>query len=239
MLFQSYLVLFIFLTDLALLADETYKYSGLAYHLRTKEFLYSDNHTESIQNGKHVSSIIEYKDKNGKIFAVKKINFQKNPHLPDFTLEDFRDGYIEGASLNGNKITLKHRVNAESNLEQKVFDLPENPVIDGGFDYFLRDNWNKLLDGRKVIFHMFAPSKMNYYRFKVVLTKKAEFKGREAYYFKIDLDSLLGIFLPSVIIVYDAETKRIVHYEGISNINDESGKSYFVRIVYEHTEKGK
>ena len=219
--------------------EEIYKYFGEAYNSKNKEFLYTDNHSEFIKMGKHVSSIIEYKDKSGKTFATKKINFEKNPHLPDFTLEDSRDGYLEGASLNGNQITLKHRKNSQSVLEEKVFDLPENPVVDGGFDYFIKDNWLKLQDGQKLTFHIFAPSKLNYYRFKIVLTKKAQFKGKQSYYFKVDLDNILGLFLPSVYVVYDAETKRIVHYEGISNINDESGKSYFVRIVYNHLEKQK
>lgn len=228
-----------YVLNFSLYSQETYSYFGQAYDLKNKALLYTDNHKETFQMGRHVSSVIEYKDKSGKIFALKKINFQKNPHVPDFTLEDFRDGYFEGASLDGNKLTLKHKANYQSPLEEKVFELPENPVVDGGFDYFIKDNWNSLSEGKKIVFNMFAPAKLNHYRLKVVLTKKAEFKGKQAHYFKVDLDSFLGIFLPSIYIIYDSETKRIVHYEGISNINDESGKSYFVRIVYNHMERQK
>lgn len=228
-----------YLISLSLYAEEIYKYFGQAYHLKNKDFLYTDFHTEFIQMGKHVSSVIEYKDKFGKIFAIKKINFQKNSHIPDFTLEDFRDGYLEGAVLDGSKLTLKYRSNFQSRIEEKSFDLPENSVVDGGFDYFIKDNWNSLIDGKKIIFHMFSSPRLSYYRLKVVLLKKAEFRGKQAHYFKVDLDSFLGIFLPSVYVIYDSKTKRIVHYEGISNIIDESGRNYLVRIVYNYSDKPK
>jgi len=224
--------------NLSLLGVEYYKYSGTALDLKTMLKLYFDNHTEKLENGRHIFSEIEYTDPTGKVFAKKKINFQKNPTLPDFILEDFRDGYIEGAEVKGREIRVFYRKSFDSEMEEKTFPIPENPVVDGGVDYFIKANWNKLLEGKKLNFNMFAPSKLNYYKLRVVKTKLAEFKGKKALYLKIDLDIfLINIFLPSIIVVYDLETKRIVYYEGISNINDEKGKSYFVKISYNHSEK--
>jgi hypothetical protein len=216
-------------------AIDSYQYSGNAVDLKTKEKLYTDNHVENIQSGKHLSSLIEYRDPSGKVFAKKNINFSKNPHLPDFKLEDFRDGYIEGSEIKGNNIRVYYRKNKDSKLEEKTFPIPPNPVVDGGFDYFIKDNWEKLESGQKLSFQMFAPSKLDYFKFKVGKVKLAKFRGRDAMYLKMELDKfLINAFLPSISIVYDLESKRIVHYEGISNINDPDGKSLFVRITYNH-----
>ena len=34
--------------------------------------------------------------------------------------------------------------------------------------------------------------------------------------------------------LYDYKTKRILQFEGLSNINDENGKSLKVKIVYDY-----
>jgi hypothetical protein len=36
-------------------------------------------------------------------------------------------------------------------------------------------------------------------------------------------------------LTYNVETKRLLKYEGISNINNAKGKSYFVKIIYPET----
>ena len=93
---QNKLLIILFLCALqGLFAIETKKFNGEAFDLKTGKRLYYDHHEEFWENGKHIYSIIQYKDTNGKVFAKKRIVFQKSATRADFKLEDFRDGYIE------------------------------------------------------------------------------------------------------------------------------------------------
>lgn len=64
-------------------------------------------------------------------------------------MEDFRDGYIEGASVIGNSIKFIYRKNNQEEIKEGTISIPNNAVIDGGFDYFVRENWDTILAGNK------------------------------------------------------------------------------------------
>lgn len=211
----------------------TYSYNGDAVDLDSGKKLYTDNHEEYYSGDTHQYSIIKYKDPSGKVFAEKKIYFTKKATLPDFKLIDSRDGYEEGAELSGNKITLNFKKNKNSKLTTKQITLPANPVIDGGFDYYVRENWDELKAGKTKVFNFFSPSQLDYFKFVVRKIKETPHLGREALHLKMEVDNLLlKAFVRPISMIYDAETKRILHYEGMSNINNEQGKSYNVRITY-------
>ncbi|MDX1960027.1 MAG: hypothetical protein SFU98_15780 [Leptospiraceae bacterium] len=212
---------------------ETVQFFGTATDLKTGKFLYTDNHKENWVNGKHVSSDIEYKNSSGKAFAKKTISFAKNSELAEFKLEDFRDGYIEGAKINGKEVTLFFKKNSSEELQEKTFPIPTNAVADGGFDYFVRNNWDYLDKGNKKTFQMFAPSQQDNFKFLVKKINRKEFNDEDYLNLKLELDSIIGVFLPSINLTYSRKTRRIANYEGISNINNEKGKSYFVKLIYD------
>ncbi|MCB1176573.1 MAG: hypothetical protein KDK36_03235, partial [Leptospiraceae bacterium] len=174
------LFFFLLLGNFHLLLAENYNYAGFAVTQKGGKKVYSDNHTEIWKNGKHIASKIVYKDANGKAFAEKEINFSKNPNLPDFKLEDSRDGYMEGAMLlPNNKIKLFYRENQNSKAEERVMSIPKNSAIDGGFDFYLKNHWDDLLAGKSICFNFFAPSKLNYYKFQIRMTKKGKYNGKD------------------------------------------------------------
>jgi hypothetical protein len=228
------LILFLFSLWQTSIHAEVYNYYGVAYDQKTGQIVYTDNHAENRRGEKHVSSEIVYKNPVGKVFAKKTISFEKKTTLPDFTLVDSRDGYIEGAKVTGNQIQLFYRENAKSEMQEKIFPIPSNGVVDGGFDQYIKENWDDILAGKKLNFVMFAPSKLNSYKFIVQKTKTGTYKEKQVVHLKIELDNLFGIFLPSIKIIYGIDNKRILFYEGISNINNPEGKSYFVKIQYYH-----
>lgn len=81
------------------LKPSTISYFSKVYDWNTKEFIYTENHTEYYKNEEHVYSIIEYKYPDRKTFARKKIEFGKKRTQPDFFMEDFRNGYRDRSVL--------------------------------------------------------------------------------------------------------------------------------------------
>ncbi|TGL60950.1 hypothetical protein [Leptospira sarikeiensis] len=210
------------------------KFNGTAYDLETGNLLYKDFHEEIWENGKHARSIITYKDPEGKIFAKKRIDFSKNRTLPDFQLEDSRDGYLEGGTLqNGNSVKLFVRKRSEDSIQEKIIDGGVLSSLDGGFDYFVIDHWEELISGKKIKLNFLVPSERDKFQFSLEKIKEGEYSGKPALFLKLKIDSaILSVFVKPIDLVYDIQSKRIMEFKGTSNINDENGKSHKVKIVY-------
>ncbi|EQA46009.1 hypothetical protein LEP1GSC050_3247 [Leptospira broomii serovar Hurstbridge str. 5399] len=211
------------------------RFSGTAYELETGKLLYKDMHEEFWENGKHARSIVQYINPEGNIFATKRISFLKNRSLPDFNLEDFRDGYLEGGEFeSGTRVRLFARRKTGDPIKEKVVDGGDLSALDGGFDYFVEDHWSELLAGKRINFRIFVPVELDTFRFYVEKTKTGSFKGRSALFLRMRIEnSILSVFIKPIDLIYDIESKRIMEYKGTSNINNEKGKSYNVRIVYD------
>ncbi|TGN17163.1 hypothetical protein EHS15_18495 [Leptospira idonii] len=213
----------------------TFEYSGKAYDLSSGKYLYSDNHSEYFKNGIHRYSEIVYKNAEGKPFANKHIEFFPNAWAPSFVMEDFRDGYQEGAEVQDKSVRLFFKRKREDALEEKTY-VPRSPaVMDGGFDHFVRSNWEKLSAGERMSFRFLAPVQLDDYLFAVEKIKDDTWKERKALYLKLEIDNfILKRLIKPILLVYDYKTKRILQYEGISNINDPNGKSLKVKIIYDY-----
>lgn len=209
------------------------RYRGNAYDLRSGAFLYSENHNEYWQNGRHAYSIVEYRDRDGRLIASKRINFQANRSAPTFRLEDRRDGYVEGVERNASGLALFTRESEGKELRQTVIQVPDPVVVDGGFDYFVRDNFDALLQGRSIPPNFVVSAKLDYFRFRVIPAGQTEINGRPALKLRLTIDNLLlRPLVASMEISYDIETRRLLRYSGVSNINNDQGHSYQARIDF-------
>ncbi|AYV54834.1 hypothetical protein EFP84_04410 [Leptospira kmetyi] len=211
------------------------RFFGTATDLNSGKILYYDHHEEVWENGNHSYSIIQYKDPNGKVFAKKKIEFSKNNMIPDFQLDDLRDGYLEGGSfLKTGSARLFARRSFEKPLEEKLVSFSEPASMDGGFDYFIKVYWNSLLEGKTIRFRFLVPVEKDSFAFSVSKTKIGDYKGKPALFLRMKIDNaLFSVFVKPIDMVYDMDSKRIMEYRGTSNINNEQGKSLNVKIVYD------
>jgi hypothetical protein len=225
--------IFIYFLFIFSIYSETLQYYGEAVDLKTNLKIYNDHYTETIENGKLVNSIVEYRNLSGKIIAKKTINFKKNKNFPDFKHEIFTDGYIEGGELVGNKYKLFHRKNKNSEMEEKLIDIKNNSTSDDGLNEFIKDNLDVFVKDEKMNFTFYIPYQLDYFSFTVKKTRIARFDDKRAISLKVEIDnSFLKNFINPSYMVYDLDTKRIIYYEGVSNINNENGRSYFIRHTY-------
>ncbi len=210
------------------------KFSGTATDLESGKLLYRDFHEEIWENGKHVRSLVLYKDPEGNIFAKKKISFAKNRTLPDIQLDDDRDGYLEGGTYQeGTSVKLYFRRMGADPIQEKIIDAGNLSALDGGFDYFVINHWDELVSGKKIKFALLVPVERDKFQFSLEKIKEGEYKGKPALFLRMKIDNaILSVFVKPIDLVYDIGSKRIMEFRGTSNINDEKGKSYKVKIVY-------
>jgi hypothetical protein len=223
-----------FLLTTSLWSNEVIKYRGEAYDLKTGKYLYSENHEEISKNGNPVTSTVYYKDENEKVIAKKTVFYEKSVIAPSYALEDFRDGYKEGAKYDEDgKLVLFTQKNSKSSLRQTKISPKQPIVMDQGFDKFIQKKWNELQSGGVVYFQLPSPSQQDVFAFRVSKISKEKFLNKESYLFKVEIDNaLFRLVLKPIRLYYDAETKKLLGYIGVSNINDENGKSYNAKILF-------
>jgi hypothetical protein len=203
-----------------------------AYDLKTGQYIYSEYHFEHYVNGRHTHSIVEYRTPD-RVLARKTISFAQSRTAPDFRLEDLRSGYVEGAQAVPGGYKLFMRKDRSQPVREKVISIPSPAVIDGGFDYFVRDNLARLSSGERMTIHFGSSYQQDFFRFDVYKTADGEFKGRRAVFLNVEISNFLlkGLVDP-IKLVYDASSGRLLSFSGVSNVNDETGKSYRARIDF-------
>lgn len=207
----------------------TDRYVGYAYHENNDSLLYTEEFTDRFIDGKHFETLTDYFDPGHRKIAQRLLDFRKSRYAPDFTTEDLRTGYLEGAEIVGDKVRLFNRKDKSSKVNEKLMRIPEPLVVDGGFNKFIKANWGDLEKGDVVIFHFAVPARLDYFTLRAV---KMESTGTEMKV-KVEPDKALLRWVASPIIIqYSKDTRRIMSYQGQSNISDENGNNFAMRLVY-------
>ncbi|MFZ5630570.1 MAG: hypothetical protein ACOY5B_15665 [Spirochaetota bacterium] len=211
-------------------AEEVVRFRGDAYDLATGKFVYSENHSEYRKGGVHVYSRVSYRDRSGKEFANKLITFQANKLQPTYELRDARDGYVEGIRREGGQTVYYARRKADQPLQSKAIATPAPAVFDAGFDYFVRENFDRICSGKNAAFNFAVPIELDYFRFRVSMQEAGEVCRMN-----LELDNfVLRQLVKPIKLWYDTKERRLRKYEGISNINGPDGKSLKVRVVFNY-----
>ncbi|GAB4423888.1 MAG: hypothetical protein OHK0011_04080 [Turneriella sp.] len=214
-------------------AEEVVRFRGDAYDLATGRFVYSENHSEYHKAGVHLYSRVSYRDSSGKEFASKLITFQPHKMQPTYELRDTRDGYVEGIRREGGQTVYYARRKADQPLQSKAIATPAPAVFDAGFDYFVRENFDRICSGKNLAFYFAVPIELDYFRFRVAMQESGEICRMN-----LELDNfILRQLVKPIRLWYDTKDRRLRKYEGISNINGPDGKSLKVRVVFTYPGK--
>lgn len=207
----------------------TDSYVGYAYNDSNDNLLYTEEFTDRFVDGKHLETLTDYFDPTHKKIAQRLLDFRKSKFAPDFKTEDLRSGYIEGAEIVGDKVRLFNRKNKNSGLQEKILSIPQPVVVDGGFNQFIKANWSALENGETITFHFAVPARLDYFTLRAVRVESTSTEMKV----RVEPDrALLRWVAPPIIVQYAKDTRRIMSYEGQSNISDDEGNNFVMRLVY-------
>ncbi len=209
-------------------------YSGTAYDPSTGKALYIEEHREIREGGRRIRMTTEYRDPSGRLIVKRFVSFEQHPTVPEFRTEDLRSGYIEGSEPSGDSVRLYWRRSWSDPMQEKAVKIPGPAAVDAGFNNFVQSRWDRLMRGETATFNFGVPFALDYFAFRVYREREEQRNGRRLVTMVCDIDNfLLRLFVKPIVLTYDADVRRLVSYEGISNINNDDGKSYTVRIVYD------
>ncbi len=184
---------------------------GNAYDQGGGEFLYSEHHY-CTQDASQCT--VEYRDIFGDLIAQKKLDFSASPFRPALLMKDYRRAIKLEVGFSDRK------------------DL----VVDAGFDNFLRSRWNALDKGESVRFPFLVVGYDDPLRVRAKLDDTGSCAAEELC-LEISLDSwFLGLLVDPIELAYSREARKLLRYQGPSNIQGENGESLKVIIHYQYNE---
>lgn len=213
--------------------DELLRFDAQAFALESGRLIYLEQHRQCRRDGAPVWGEIHYQEPDGKPFAYKWLDYRPGASTPDFRLRDERLDYSEGARRRGDRVQLQRAESGRAEQTEAIRPAA-NAVIDSGFDEFVKRNLPRLLAGETVKLQFLVAGQLDAFSFKAHGLRKVERLGRPAYYVLVEHDSFfVRLLVDSIQLWYDAETLRLLEYQGISNIYSPDGERYQARIVYD------
>jgi hypothetical protein len=209
---------------------------GKAYDEKN-QLLYTEKHVTQFKESRMVSLKTTYYDLNKKQFAKLSSDFTERPYLPDYIFSDSRFGREDGVrkSTVENKITVFAR--KTTNSETKTSDFKVKPLLitGQGLHSYMNQNLDMLVKKKdSTPIEFLIPTNQKSYKFEIV--KLLVDKNKAV--FKVKIKSwVLSLFAPYLKVTYELSTKRLLVFEGPSNIVSDEKKSQNVKIVYSYDDK--
>lgn len=206
-------------------------YLGQAYDLESNELVYTEEYKEFSQDGRPYKATVTYFSPRGETIAEKSITFNQSLATPNFIMVDHRSGYTEKVEQAGQKFKVSLQTDKNAPRTNTTLSPALPAVVDAGFHYFILTHWETLLTGKQLTFNFVVPSSQDYFKFEIQKKDDSENLLPHQVQFKTEVSSfLLKVLVDPIVTTYDRRSRRLLEYQGLSNVNDANGKSHDVRI---------
>jgi hypothetical protein len=191
--------------------------------------LYRELHWTRHEGARLVERLVLYRCAAGNAFARKHLDYRGSAIAPTFTLEDARTGYREGLRRGAGAALFVRRGAGEP--ERSAPLRAASAVVDAGFDEFVRARWDALATGRAVPIEFALPARLRSYRFDLSRVGAEQIAGEPAWRFRLRLKGVLGWIVPEVDVAYSQRTRRLLRFEGLSNLRAPGGDSQWLARI--------
>lgn len=213
-------------------AATTNTFVGYATDPASGALRYREIHVERTTAG---ADLLEttYVDAGGEVIARREVDFGSDPLAPEFRFEDVRSGRVVGMVRVGDAIEAFRRSGPQEAEERRRLEAPRELVADAGFDRFVSTAWDRLTAGETVAAEFLAASRFTTFRCTMRLVGEGTLDGEPSVTFRMGASNpLIRLLAPEVDVTYHRETRRLLRYEGPSNIRDADGRPMIVRIDF-------
>lgn len=210
----------------------TLQYDGRATDPDSGRLLYTERHLLREVDGSPRDRLVSYLCPNGTLFARKRVDYAPSVVAPSFQLDDGRDGYREGVRRADGRISAFVRKRTGAPEESGPLPTGERLVADAGFDEYVRRNWAALVAGKTLLVDFAVPASRRAYTFKLRKLASPTIDGVPAYLFRLKISGLLGLVAPQIDVAYARQSKRLLRFEGVTNLRDAEGDQWTARIAF-------
>lgn len=204
------------------------QFIGSAFDLETGKLVYTEKHIVTLDEaGNYVRTDVRYVGVDGQVISTKTLDFSMNELAPQLAFDDPRNNLSYKTTLSPEYLVLETQAGAET--ETNVIEVSgNNIVVDAGFDRMLLQHWDTLLAGNDQLFDFLALTRGSTIEFTLSTVSTSDTEVR----FKIEPSNwFIRILMDPIVLDYDVKTKRLMRYEGITNIAKDGGDSNYSAII--------
>ena len=200
---------------------------GLATDVETRRLAYCEYHLPANRGQRKV---LYYSPAGFRI--AEKLVSDIDSSVPEVSQEDFRHGEERSARRSNGEWQLIYRERTGQGVEAAKLPAGEVDVVDAGFDTLVRQQWDRLAGGQTVTFRFASPAHGRSITLRAQ-QQRCEQSMPSALCIRVDLaQPLLRMFAGALNLVYERSSRRLLVFEGVSNLLDARGDSQRVRIEY-------
>ena len=203
-------------------------YAGDAYDLKSGVLLFREEHYR-YSAGDIGQQLVLYRCPDGRPFARKLSRDDGDAQAPDFDMVDARLNYHEGVRRLADRREVYVKRSEELPEQAESLVVPRDGVIDVGFDEFARRHWDDLAAGKTLSLPFLVPSRRVFYSFNA---KTDNTPSATTMTVRLSIGAWYAFLVPHIDVIYDRASRRLLRYEGLSNIRNDKGKSYSVRLEF-------
>ncbi len=209
------------------------EFLGRATHPTSNVLLYIERHRGFRQpDGSFTWISSTYEDPKGNIFARKSSIFNQHRTIPEHTFTDSRFKLSEKSTVHPSLLKVEIERTIDGKTKTGSIAIKENSVAGQGFHNFIVKNFEKLKIHSETISFILIP-KMDEYSFRISLDPT--FPSGEDVRFKVNLKNfLLRSFVSPIFLSYNSQSKKLLEFKGLSNLDDSQGRSQEVLIKYQY-----
>jgi hypothetical protein len=204
----------------------TEKYEGVA-RSPSGEFRYRERHEVTEVGSRPLRALTVYYDQSGAEIGRLESDFSKSSYAPSYRFEDRRAKRSEGAQVSGSIVTLRY-----GGERKELSVAPGETLVAGqGLHHFVRLNLEKLARGATSV-RFAIPSRLDTYGFRV---RPVSSPRPGVVRLRIEMSSvILRQLAPDLEVDYEAGTRRLLRYRGVSNLEGPDGSTQEVVIIYSY-----
>lgn len=208
---------------------EIERYTGVAYGPGGR-VLYREQHEVVEDDGRLESAVTTYLDPDGRTIGRLESDYRRSAFAPDYSFLDLRTGKRESARNEGASIVLRY------GDQEKRYPVSRDEIVvlGQGMHQFVRANLERLAK-ETVSVRFGIPSRLDTYGFRI---RPIGRPSQGVVRLRIESDSwLIRTLAPHLEVDYELSTRRLLRYEGVSNLDGPGGETQKVVIVYNYGDR--
>lgn len=212
--------------------------TGTAFRLEDGAVAYRELHYPAPgQPG--LSSRVEYQDTAGRVIVSKQLDFSRSLTAPAIDQLDLRTRTRLFTRYEDERLQAGYQRDASAPLRSDSLRPSPNLIVDAGFDPFVRSRWDTLMAGRAVNAAFFVPSRLDTVTVSIAPVAREECARvpGEVLCLMVRPAGMLrvvGWFVEPLRLAYDLDEKRLVMFQGLSNLLDDQGEAQEVLVLFEY-----
>ena len=218
-------------------AAETVRFTGEARSQGGDRLFYTEHHEQrgSCQGPNWIpeTNQVTYRNPQGEVIAEKTVDYAEAPERPGFVLEDQRYGERMEVRNQNDRRAIVDWQSAGGDEQRYRASIPDNGVIDAGFEIMVRNYWETLVeDGDAVAIQFFAPTRGKFYDFDA---EPADHEAIDApHVFRITATGWVSTWFVDDIYLGYNEDRQLTDFYGLTNILKNPDENYTAHIHYRY-----